>query len=233
MPRCRKQVGCAWRVVSSRTVGRCARAAERFQVSATTAARWADRYRALGAAGMGRSLSSRPHHSPRHNAHAEAAAHRSQGSGAYAVGGRRAFGYLLGLPPFHRAPGADPLRRSQVALVGPPHRPCHPPHGTGPLRRHGAYRCQEARQDPRRRGLADGRTRNRSPQSTGTRRRSGQLPTATPSAAITSFTLQSTVTQGWRTASCSGRREYDAAPVLEACQRLVQPLRDQSSKSVD
>ena len=40
------------------------RAAERFQVSATTAARWADRYRALGAAGMV-DRSSRPHHSPR------------------------------------------------------------------------------------------------------------------------------------------------------------------------
>jgi transposase InsO family protein len=39
------------------------RAAERFQVSATTAARWAGRYRALGAAGMA-DRSSRPHHSP-------------------------------------------------------------------------------------------------------------------------------------------------------------------------
>ena len=40
------------------------RAAERFQVSATTAKRWADRYRDLGEAGMG-DRSSRPHHSPR------------------------------------------------------------------------------------------------------------------------------------------------------------------------
>jgi len=40
------------------------RAAERFQVSATTAKRWADRYRAHGAAGMV-DRSSRPHHSPR------------------------------------------------------------------------------------------------------------------------------------------------------------------------
>jgi leucine-zipper of insertion element IS481 len=39
------------------------RAAERFQVSATTAKRWADRYRLLGPAGMG-DRSSRPHHSP-------------------------------------------------------------------------------------------------------------------------------------------------------------------------
>jgi transposase InsO family protein len=41
-----------------------ARAAERFQVSRTTATRWAERYRAEGVAGM-RDRSSRPHHSPR------------------------------------------------------------------------------------------------------------------------------------------------------------------------
>ncbi|MGW5346480.1 IS481 family transposase [Streptomyces sp. NPDC004050] len=40
------------------------RAAERFQVSPTTAQRWADRYRASGQAGMS-DRSSRPHHSPR------------------------------------------------------------------------------------------------------------------------------------------------------------------------
>jgi transposase InsO family protein len=40
------------------------RAAERFQVSPTTAKRWADRYRELGAAGM-EDRSSRPHHCPR------------------------------------------------------------------------------------------------------------------------------------------------------------------------
>jgi transposase InsO family protein len=39
------------------------RAAERFQVSHTTAARWAARYRQLGPAGMA-DRSSRPHHSP-------------------------------------------------------------------------------------------------------------------------------------------------------------------------
>jgi transposase InsO family protein len=39
------------------------RAAERFQVSVTTAARWAGRYRAAGSAGMA-DRSSRPHHSP-------------------------------------------------------------------------------------------------------------------------------------------------------------------------
>ncbi|CAM5563861.1 hypothetical protein SALBM311S_06104 [Streptomyces alboniger] len=40
------------------------RAAERFQVSHTTAARWAGRYRVHGAAGM-QDRSSRPHHQPR------------------------------------------------------------------------------------------------------------------------------------------------------------------------
>ncbi|MFD5727858.1 IS481 family transposase [Streptomyces sp. NPDC058368] len=40
------------------------RAAERFQVSPTTAQRWADRYRVSGEARM-TDLSSRPHHSPR------------------------------------------------------------------------------------------------------------------------------------------------------------------------
>ncbi len=40
------------------------RAAERFQVSPTTAQRWAGRYRVLGEAGM-TDRSSRPHHSPR------------------------------------------------------------------------------------------------------------------------------------------------------------------------
>ncbi len=39
------------------------RAAERFQVSPTTAERWADRYRVADAAGMS-DRSSRPHHSP-------------------------------------------------------------------------------------------------------------------------------------------------------------------------
>ena len=43
------------------------RAAERFQVAVTTAARWADRYRELGVAGMA-DRSSRPHRSPNRTA---------------------------------------------------------------------------------------------------------------------------------------------------------------------
>ncbi|SNY56338.1 IS481 family transposase [Paractinoplanes atraurantiacus] len=44
------------------------RAADRFQVSPTTAKRWADRYRTDGAAGM-TDRSSRPHHSPNRTPH--------------------------------------------------------------------------------------------------------------------------------------------------------------------
>jgi hypothetical protein len=44
------------------------RAAERFQVSVTTAARWAGRYRAAGADGMA-DRSSRPHRSPGQSPH--------------------------------------------------------------------------------------------------------------------------------------------------------------------
>ncbi|WP_046247983.1 leucine zipper domain-containing protein, partial [Streptomyces sp. WM6391] len=43
------------------------RAAERFQVSHTTAGRWARRYRQLGVTGMS-DRSSRPHHQPRRTA---------------------------------------------------------------------------------------------------------------------------------------------------------------------
>jgi transposase InsO family protein len=65
MLHCQKRVGCGWLVVSSTTVGRCAGLlnAERFQVSVTTASRWAGRYRAEGATGMV-DRSSRPHCSP-------------------------------------------------------------------------------------------------------------------------------------------------------------------------
>ncbi len=55
--------GCAWPAASSMTVGPLRRAAERLQVSPTTAKRWADRYRTEGLTGMA-DRSSRPHHSP-------------------------------------------------------------------------------------------------------------------------------------------------------------------------
>lgn len=55
--------GCAWPGASWRAAGRCGGGAERFQVSHTTAKRWADPYRLQGWRGM-HDRSSRPHHSP-------------------------------------------------------------------------------------------------------------------------------------------------------------------------
>src|SRR5690606_413598 len=79
------------------------RAAERFQVSAATAKRWADRYRQLGTAGMV-DRSSRPHHSPRRTgAKIERKIlhlRRSRGLGLAAIAGR------LGMHPLHGAQGA-------------------------------------------------------------------------------------------------------------------------------
>lgn len=63
MPHCRKPVGCGWHVVSSSRVGRCVGPPSWFQVSVTTAARWANRYREEGQAGMA-DRSSRPYRSP-------------------------------------------------------------------------------------------------------------------------------------------------------------------------
>jgi transposase len=72
------------------------RAAERFQVSVTTAARWAARYRALGEAGM-EDRSSRPVRSPRRTS-----ARRERRIIAIRVNrrwGPARIGYLLGIHP--------------------------------------------------------------------------------------------------------------------------------------
>lgn len=72
------------------------RAAERFQVSVTTAARWADRYRALGEAGMA-DRSSRPVSSPRRTS-----VRRERRIIAIRVNrrwGPARIGYLLGIHP--------------------------------------------------------------------------------------------------------------------------------------
>ncbi len=63
MPLLRPEDACSWRAASWRTKWSSLRAAERFQVSATTAARRAARYRELGPAGMADRFC-RPHHSP-------------------------------------------------------------------------------------------------------------------------------------------------------------------------
>ncbi|GGH92131.1 hypothetical protein GCM10007170_09960 [Arthrobacter liuii] len=72
------------------------RAAERFQVSVTTAARWAARYRALGEAGM-EDRSSRPVRSPRRTS-----VRRERRIIAIRVNrrwGPARIGYLLGIHP--------------------------------------------------------------------------------------------------------------------------------------
>jgi len=72
------------------------RAAERFQVSVTTAARWSGRYRALGAAGMA-DRSSRPHRSPRRTP--TRTERRIIGVRVTRRWGPARIGYLLGLHP--------------------------------------------------------------------------------------------------------------------------------------
>ncbi|UJW30519.1 IS481 family transposase [Saccharothrix sp. AJ9571] len=72
------------------------RAAERFQVSVSTAQRWASRYRAEGQAGM-RDRSSRPHHSPRRTpARTERRVIKVRLARRW---GPARIGYLLGLNP--------------------------------------------------------------------------------------------------------------------------------------
>jgi transposase InsO family protein len=72
------------------------RAAERFQVSVTTAARWAGRYRELGAPGMA-DRSSRPRHSP--NRTPRRTEKRIVGVRVTRRWGPARIGYLLGIHP--------------------------------------------------------------------------------------------------------------------------------------
>jgi transposase InsO family protein len=72
------------------------RAAERFQVSVTTASRWAGRYRELGAAGMA-DRSSRPRHSP--NRTRRRTEKRILGLRVQRRWGPARIGYLLGIHP--------------------------------------------------------------------------------------------------------------------------------------
>src|ERR1700738_2807009 len=72
------------------------RAAERFQVSPTTAARWASRYRVLGEAGMA-DCPSTPHRSPRRTP--TRTERRIIKVRVLRRWGPARFGYLLGLHP--------------------------------------------------------------------------------------------------------------------------------------
>ncbi|GLY84703.1 hypothetical protein Airi02_026320 [Actinoallomurus iriomotensis] len=92
------------------------RAAERFQVSPTTAKRWADRYRQSGAAGMA-DRSSRPHTSPRRTpTRTERRIIKVRVSRRW---GPARMAALLRLNPRHRAPGPGPLPPQPAELDGP------------------------------------------------------------------------------------------------------------------
>jgi hypothetical protein len=159
------------------------RAAERFQVSATTAGRWAGRYREHGAAGR-HDRSSRPHRSPRRTP--IRTQRRLIKVRVIRRWGPARLGFPLGLHPstVYRV-----LSRSGMARLTRLDRP------TGRVvrryehaapRRPRARRRQEARPDPRRRRLACPRPRRPA----GPHTRTGRLPTCT---------RPSTTTPGWPT----------------------------------
>ena len=156
MPRCPNSAVCGWLAVSSMSGWPLRRAAERFQVSATTAERWAGRYRQLGEAGMV-DRSSRPHRSPRRTpTRTERRIIKVRVTRRW---GPARIGYLLGSASLDGASGAGPLPPGSPGLARPRDGPGDPPLRTRPSRRSGAPGRQEARQDPRRRRLAHPRPR--------------------------------------------------------------------------
>jgi transposase-like protein len=127
------------------------RAAERFQVSPTTASRWARRYRDQGAVGMA-DRSSRPHASPnRTPVRLERRIVRLRV--ARRLGPAR-IAFRLGLNPSTVHAVLGPLSLPAAGPPGPGQRAADPPLRTGPARRAGPCRCQKARQHPRWRWLA-------------------------------------------------------------------------------
>ena len=137
------------------------RAAERFQVSPTTAARWAGRYRACGEAGMV-DRSSRPHRSPRRTP--TRTERRIIKVRVLRRWGPARIGYLLGIHPstVHRV--LTRYRLAKLRWLDRPDRARRAPYRAGPLRGHGACRRQEAGQDPHRRRLAHARAHRGQPQ---------------------------------------------------------------------
>ena len=171
------------------------RAAERFQVAPTTAARWAGRYRVAGAAGMA-DRTSRPHCSPnqtptrterriikvRRAAPMGACPHRLPARAA----------------SLHGAPGAHSLRHGQTAVAGPPHRPCHPPDRIGQLS--GSWFTSTSRNWARSRPAVAGASWATSPGAATpgpTRAAESKPRTAIQRAATTSCIQPSTDTLGW------------------------------------
>jgi transposase-like protein len=176
------------------------RAAERFQVSPTTAARWAGRYRDLGAVGMA-DRSSRPHHSPRQTP--TRTERRIIKVRVLRRWGPARIGYPLGLHPstVHRV-----LTRYGMARLRWLDRP------TGRvIRRMEPVRCGEmVHIDVKKLGkipVGGGwpmlATPSVSTTSRPTKAARCRRNTAIPGAAITICTPRSTDTHGWPTASCS------------------------------
>jgi leucine-zipper of insertion element IS481 len=115
------------------------RAAERFQVSATTASRWARREWLIA----------------RHGRTTAQSALRCALNGASSKSVWCGVGTCTDLLPARNpsgngAPRVSPLRVGQAALARSTHRPRHPTDRARPLRRHRLHRREEARQDSRR-----------------------------------------------------------------------------------
>ena len=144
-----------------------ARAAERFQVSRTTAARWADRYRELGRPGWSTGPS-RPHRCPRRGRPPPMVRKIVHLRSKKRLG-PVAIAALVGVAPstVHRV-----LARAGISRPGTLDRATGEPVRRYEIprpRRAGPRRHQEARQHPRRRRLAQARPRRRQPQQPGRR----------------------------------------------------------------
>ena len=126
------------------------RAAERFQVSPTTAARWAGRYRQLGAGRDGRPVEP-PHAARPTPARTE---RRIIGLRITRRLGPARIGSRLGLHPSTVHAVLRPLRLPRLAHLDRATGVAGPPLRARPARRPDPRRRQEARQHPRRRRLA-------------------------------------------------------------------------------
>jgi leucine-zipper of insertion element IS481 len=162
-----------------------ARAAERFQVSRTTAHRWASRYRQLGPAGAGRDGRPVQPSTPQSRTHPNPAGPQGGPPALQAAAGAsldRPTGRTGSLHRPHRPPDPGPLWDQPARLPRPGHRSADPALRAPSPRRAGPHRRQEARQHPRRRGPPVPRPRHRQPAQSGTVRLTAQ---AVGSAAIT------------------------------------------------
>lgn len=121
------------------------RAAERFQTSVSTAKRWADRYRALGQAGMV-DRPSRPHHNPRRTPTRHE--HRVIKLRVTKRWGPARIGAHLGMHActVHRV--LTRYKCARLAHLDRARRPCGATLRTPAARRVGARGHQEARQHP-------------------------------------------------------------------------------------